>query len=335
MNTNIKKIISWVERSIGVGARVVSVEPLRRETGTWRLRIATSDDILDARLKSGPIGWRAELACEVAALALAEGHGLTIPRLLAVDLDGEFGSLALLTTLLPGSTTIPRVATAERLHAVGAAAAEIHRIPLTPSRDLPLRERHMPWVDFSSLRRTAIRFQAAPDRERPKILDELLLQYGWERGELLDTLMDTRSTPLLDKADQELHELSLPETDTVFVHGDLWQGNLLWEDDRCVGIIDWEAAGAGHYGVDLGSLRWDAALLFGLPAAAHVLRGWEESSGRAAQDVAYWDLVSGLNTPAEVSGKAMSEAGRPDLDARVLTERRDDFLRDALNRLDS
>jgi aminoglycoside phosphotransferase (APT) family kinase protein len=102
------------------------------------------------------------------------------------------------------------------------------------------------------------------------------------------------------------------------------------------GLVDWDCAGAGPPGVDLGSLRCDAAVCFGLEAAADVLAGWEELAGRPAADVAHWDVVAALSTPPDMGWfvGAIAGQGRPDLSQDVLVRRRDAFLRAALGRLD-
>src|SRR5439155_6119019 len=130
---------------------------------------------------------------------------------------------------------------------------------------------------------------------------------------------------LLDAADARIRSLPAPAGPTVFVHGDLWEGNTMWSGDDLVAIIDWEAAGAGDPGVDLGCLRWDAALLFGGSSGDEILDGWESGSGRPARDVAYWDVVAALNTPADMSGFVPSfvAVGRTDLDGATLDARRD------------
>jgi aminoglycoside phosphotransferase (APT) family kinase protein len=333
MTDPMEQVLEWAALAIGAGATVRSVSPLR-EGGPFLVRFDQGSSIIETRLKVGPTGWRAELACEAAALELAEKRDLPAPRLIAADLDGTSGSVALLSTMLPGTNKIPLVATADRLRAVGAAAAAIHLIPLTPQTDLPARARHMPWVDFALERRWATRFQTARKSDKPAILEAMLLERpGWDPGETHKILVETSSTPLLDEADTRIRDLPVPRGDSVFVHGDLWQGNMLWLGDTCVGIIDWEAAGAGHYGIDLGSLRWDAAILFGLDAADDVLAGWEDASGRKAENVAYWDVVAALNTLAVLTGQGIHEAGREDLDETTLTNRRDDFLRAALERM--
>jgi Ser/Thr protein kinase RdoA (MazF antagonist) len=127
----------------------------------------------------------------------------------------------------------------------------------------------------------------------------------------------------------------LPQRPTVFVHGDLWQGNTLWTADTYMGMVDWDAAGAGHPGIDLGTLRCDAAVVFGLPAAAEILRGWREATGRPAEATAYWDLVAALTTPTDMARwlPVAHHHGRADLTTASLNTRRDAFLRAALDQL--
>jgi Ser/Thr protein kinase RdoA (MazF antagonist) len=121
----------------------------------------------------------------------------------------------------------------------------------------------------------------------------------------------------------------------VFVHGDLWQGNTLWEGDTLTGVVDWDCAGSGAAGIDLGSLRCDAWMAAGPQAAAAVLAGYEEAAGRPADDVAYWDVAAALCTPPTIGWftDAIRDQGRTDLDQPTLLGRRDAFLRDALHRL--
>jgi aminoglycoside phosphotransferase (APT) family kinase protein len=103
-----------------------------------------------------------------------------------------------------------------------------------------------------------------------------------------------------------------------------------------VGMVDWDAAGVGHPGVDLGTLRLDAAIMFGLPAAADVLEGWRQATGHQADAMAYWDLVAALTTPTDMAQwlPVAHAHGRVDLDAATLMDRRDAFLRAALDQLD-
>jgi aminoglycoside phosphotransferase (APT) family kinase protein len=120
------------------------------------------------------------------------------------------------------------------------------------------------------------------------------------------------------------------------VHGDLWQGNLLWEDDTLSGVLDWDCAGRGASSLDLASLRLDAAMCWGVDAAEYVLEGWQTATGREPTDLAYWDVVAALATPADLGWfvEATHEQGRPDLTREIMVARRDEFLESAIDRLE-
>ena len=100
------------------------------------------------------------------------------------------------------------------------------------------------------------------------------------------------------------------------------------------GVVDWECAGVGAPGVDLGNLRCDAAMLLGGDAPDLVLDGWCAAAGGPARDVARWDVAAALSGPADVAAwlPAIHDQGRTDLTADVLARRRDAFLRAALDR---
>jgi hypothetical protein len=75
------------------------------------------------------------------------------------------------------------------------------------------------------------------------------------------------------------------------------------------------------------------ALQYGQDAPVHVLEGWQREAGRAAVAVPYWDAVAALNTPTVMHGwPGFADDGSP-LDAAAVTERRDAFLRTALDQL--
>jgi aminoglycoside phosphotransferase (APT) family kinase protein len=118
------------------------------------------------------------------------------------------------------------------------------------------------------------------------------------------------------------------------VHGDMWQGNSMWVNDNLVAIIDWDCSGRGPAGIDLGSLRLDAAMCFGHGAEKDVLDGWQQVGGKASS-VAYWDLVAALSTPPDLDWfvDTTRAQGRPDLTRDIMRERRDRFLDTALRQI--
>src|SRR5439155_20235514 len=133
------------------------------------------------------------------------------------------------------------------------------------------------------------------------------------------------TTPLLDEADRLVAAHGLPTWETVFVHGDVWPGNIVWTDDDVAALIDWKTAGVGAPGVDLGGLRNQLNIMFGPEVPDLVLDGWERATGSKAKDVTYWDAVAALNTRTELD----------ETDGAGATDRRDAFLRAALANLGS
>lgn len=107
------------------------------------------------------------------------------------------------------------------------------------------------------------------------MLDEFCATVGWPQDSAREAI---RYTPFLLAADRSLRNLPRPSDECVFVHGDVWAGNLMFDGETCLGLIDWKSAGAGHPGVDLGSLRLNMAVQYGQASANHVLEGWLEDS---------------------------------------------------------
>ena len=63
-----------------------------------------------------------------------------------------------------------------------------------------------------------------------------------------------------------------PETSRCFIHRDYHHGNTLWSRGRLTGVVDWNQASWGGPGpVDLGHMRWNLALDYGIQAAEQFL----------------------------------------------------------------
>ncbi|MFD3405320.1 phosphotransferase family protein [Kribbella sp. NPDC058693] len=268
--------MEWVADSIGGAIR--SVQALHDDQGPWRVGVDVRGRERHFVLRSlTPRIDAALIATGAAALEVAEVHGVWAPRLVAKDLD----RCVTLETVASGNTTWPRTLPVARLRAADAALARVHAIRLEPSPHLPLRIRPIAVDDFARDRR----------------------------------LGNLPTTPLLRQADELIRSLPQPQGETVFVHGDVWPGNLT---STCT-LIDWKTAGVGNPGVDLGELRKQIAIAYGA-TAPHIVEAWESASGRPATDIPYWDAVAALNTPTTLYNP---EA----------TARRDAFLRAALSQL--
>jgi aminoglycoside phosphotransferase (APT) family kinase protein len=303
-------VLRWVATCVEPGASVasvasvvsvVSVTGLGRLGGSpWLVRLSGSD-IDEVVVRVGDEASVALLATEAAALEVIAASDVPGPRLLGVTTGGPTapGVFALVMTRVPGTSRSTGAPSTARLRALGEAVAMVHAAPLPSSSHLPVRRRPIEPVDFDAVRRSE------PAR------------------------------PLLVEAEDVLRRIPMPDHRPVFVHGDFWHGNAMWDHDRLTGIVDWECAGVGHPGIDLGMQRCDAALAVGPSGADAVLAGYESATGRAAADVAYWDVVGALATPPTMDWfvQTMVAHGHTELDPPTLLARRDAFLAAALDTL--
>lgn len=296
------RVLRWAAAAIS-GASVTSADSLsssrHRPSGSFRLTVeGTPSGTTDVVLKVSVPRWITDgmVVTNARALGLAAVHGLATPRLIAGDFDGSAcGTVATLETLLPGSSRLPPTLSTARLRAAGAAIAKVHAVKQQPQPHLRYRPRPCAVDDCAAERR---------------------------RGFM-------PSTPLLEQADTQVRSYKA-KVGSVFLHGDVWAGNILWEQGRCAALVDWKTAGVGNPGVDLGGLRMQMALQYGLVAASHVLEGWQQHAGLAATDVPYWDAIAALNTPTVMNGWSGFADDGEALDTSAVTERRDAFLRNAL-----
>lgn len=81
---------------------------------------------------------------------------------------------------------------------------------------------------------------------------------------------------VVERVCERLADLAGPPEVPARLHGDLWNGNVLWGADGQVWLID-PAAHGGHRETDLAMLR-----LFGCPHLAEVLEGYQHTTPLAA-----------------------------------------------------
>jgi aminoglycoside phosphotransferase (APT) family kinase protein len=122
----------------------------------------------------------------------------------------------------------------------------------------------------------------------------------------------------------EIVEQGPPTGPITLIHRDYHPLNTLWRRGRLTGVVDWVEACAGDPGVDVGHCRLNLAMLFGTAAA----------DAFAPDADPYWDLASatggiGWSLPTST----FRDAGRTDLDDRIVTHRLDDFVAAAVSRV--
>jgi hypothetical protein len=195
-----EQVLRWAAEALGVGANVVAVRSLNRDSGPWLLRVGDGGSAREVVLRVGGRITPWQMAANAAALRLAEEHGLPAPRLLASDLDGRATGVAVtLETAVPGTSASPTRVSAERLRAAGAAIARVHKVRLEPQRDLPFRfhSTHHPKRPYERplVRRWSTLYRATADGEKPAVVE--LLRRFTRLGLLATQLQERPDAALL------------------------------------------------------------------------------------------------------------------------------------------
>lgn len=327
-----EQTIQWVAEIIGTNAKVTIERSLHGSVSPWLLTVLCNGRIHTVILRI-PVPGRIDesgILTNADALLLAERHKVAAPRLIACDRTGQdAGVIASLETALPGVSEFPDNLDAEQMRRMGAAMARVHGIQLEPQPFLAPRTRPIQPDDYARDRRWATLYQSSP-HDREDILAVYLATTEFPLDDPRTLLSRTTSTSLLLLADDLVRDYPRTPEPTVLLHGDLWPGNTRWLHDRFTALIDWKTAGVGIPGVDLGSMRMQVAVRYSLPAAEFVRAGWELHMDRPATDVAYWDIVAALNTPTVMEGWPGCDPLSHPLGSRAVTQRRDTFLRQAL-----
>lgn len=231
-----------------LGTAVVATAPVAGGDICTATRLRLNDGTT-ALMKTRPHAPEGFFAAEARGLrwlreAMPQG-GVPVPELLAADHE-----CVIVRWVEPGKTTPDTAAAFGRAlaatHNAGAPAygAEqdgfIGKLPL-PNRTAPT------WAEFHATRRVLPYLKLARDR-----------------GSIGD---DDAAT--VERAVSRFAEL-LPEEAPSRLHGDLWNGNVLWGQDGRVWMID-PAAHGGHREADLAMLA-----LFGLSHLQRVTAAYEE-----------------------------------------------------------
>jgi fructosamine-3-kinase len=230
-----------------LGSSVVATAPVAGGDISTATRMRLSDGTT-ALMKTNPHAPEGFFDAEVRGLRwLEEAGGVAVPEVLASDQE-----CLILRWVEPGKTTIDAaVAFGQALattHAAGAPAygfeedGFIGRLPL-PNRTAPT------WAEFYATRRVLPYLKLARDRGHATEEDAAAVE------------------GVIGK----LPEL-LPEEPPSRLHGDLWNGNVIWALDGVARVID-PAAYGGHREADLAMMA-----LFGLPHLPRVMEAYAEVS---------------------------------------------------------
>ena len=132
-----------------------------------------------------------------------------------------------------------------------------------------------------------------------------------------------------------------PTYEPTFLHRDFHPGNVLWDEGKVSGIVDWVETSTGPADLDVAHCASNLAGLHGVETALAFRRSYVDQGGRLTPDAdaaAYWqlrDLVGFLPTPtggesgapAAVLSTVWAAHGRGDLTPELVRTRREELLR--------
>jgi aminoglycoside phosphotransferase (APT) family kinase protein len=127
---------------------------------------------------------------------------------------------------------------------------------------------------------------------------------------------------------------------SVLLHGDFWPGNILWQDERLVAVIDWEDAQIGDPLIDFALSRLDILWIFGIDA----LNAFTQQYTSIMMDIdytnlPYWDLCAALRlvrlAGADLAGWAafFPPFGRDDITEQTIRSQYRFFINQAFEKL--
>jgi aminoglycoside phosphotransferase (APT) family kinase protein len=128
---------------------------------------------------------------------------------------------------------------------------------------------------------------------------------------------------------------------SVLLHGDFWPGNILWQNDKAVAVIDWEDAKLGDPLTDLAISRLDLVWIFGIDAMNSFTHHYKSMMAIDYSNLPYWDLGAALRL-VRLAGSNLAEwvaffppFGRPDITEQTMRENYKYFITQAFEKLGS
>lgn len=97
----------------------------------------------------------------------------------------------------------------------------------------------------------------------------------------------------------------LPQTQAVkasLLHIDFWSGNILWENGQISAVVDWEEAGFGDAGIDVGYFRMELCLEGLEDEADQFLKVYEDTIGQPVANLGVWELAAAVRPMLDVEG---------------------------------
>ena len=245
---------------------------------------------------------------EYELLQIMSSHGLPVSKPVYLDEKGRlFGNPSLVMEYLPGDVDFSMHTKVNRPNQLAQLLARIHSIGLNE-------------IDPTGVPKLALTFGELFGDD-PLIPDE----------ELSETLIRTAL---------KRHWPPKTSNPPVLLHGDYWNGNILWHEENISGVIDWEDAWIGEPLLDIAGTRVDLAYTFGIGLADQFTRSYAVNREINLESLPQWDLVAVLwlirfiNHDLSAWASFYHRYGRLDITANFIKTRINEFSESALNKLE-
>ena len=230
------------------------------------------------------------------SLQHATRAGLPAPELVGLDADGEHcGVPATLVARLDGSVVLEPTDQKQWLRGLAETAARIHR------------------VDAAGFRWKYCRYNEGATLTLPRWSKQ---QEAW-----------AKAIKIVEGPPRSYSE--------CFVHRDYHPSNVLWQNGRVSGVVDWVNGCRGPAGIDVAWCRHNLANLHGVSVADEFLTAYAAEAGSEFQYDPYWDLMSVVELlpgpPAMYEGWRAS--GVRNISNAVMRERVDEYVASIVSRL--
>jgi aminoglycoside phosphotransferase (APT) family kinase protein len=297
------EILRWIAASVGVGAEIRSSRRLTGATSStlYSVEAARNGRPLKLVLRLfANAEWLAEepdlVRHEAVSLEKAAGAAVPTPELVACDeSDVHCGVPAILMTQLPGRVELMPADLDDWLYKLAEAIIPLHTLDVG---EFPWR--YAPYNDVS-------RLEPPTWSKYPEL---------WERA-------------------IEIVNAPWPEVRECFIRRDYHPVNVLWQDSRVSGIVDWPNACRGPAGIDVAWCRANLAEMYGVDIAERFLHACRAVAGSSFVHHPCWDLlvlIEVLPGPPDVYPPWI-DFGIQDLTDGVVQERVDEYLISVMTRV--
>ena len=254
--------LSWLGQATAIPVDQLTLTQLQGSTSSTLYRVEHADKPQHPRYVLRVLDnaeWLAEendlAEHEFAALAQAQGTGQNVPKPIAYAAhDIGFGAPVVLMSFLMGRIDLHPTNMGQWLRELAEALATIHQ---QPAPDFPWRFRS--WVNRASL--APPHWSKAPQT--------------WVRA-------------------IERWRQTAPNSPLVFIHRDYHPTNVLFQDGRVSGVVDWINACRGPAGVDLAHCKTNLVMMYGHDIAAQFHAAYLKTDPAFVYEP-YWDIDSVLD----------------------------------------